>query len=1207
MYLKRLKLRNFKSFSGAVEIPFEPGFTGVAGPNGMGKSNISDAILFVLGPTSSKALRAERLTHLFFNGGASKKPATECEVSLVFDNADKMLPVDAAEVEVTRYVKLAPTDPEGYYSYFYINQKRTTQSEIDSALSHARLSGDGYNLIQQGDVNKIVAMGPVPRRELVERLAGISQFDEELERAETKRTELDANLERIKTLLGEVKSHLSSLEAQRLQAIRYKEIQESKRRNEARLARADHMLAAKEVDTCRGQVETSRAEIERITAEHEELTKSRDALQAKITALDAEIAKAGGEEAQKFRAELDAKTLDHARLTTNLEHQQEALGAITTTLEELRTHLAADEKELERSQSDEKQRAEALAKVSAKADDASKALGAITGDAEHSQKKLAGARKQQLELERTQTDRRAAWQAAVEKREGARAALEAAERDQALAEDDERNRRVEVKDLELRLKEAGGGTGGKGSSTGDLQKELFQLKGKEKTLNAEAQRIGLELQELNRQYMALDARLKVRAEASGRPTTQSAVDYILSQRNLGKLSGIRGTVEELSRYDAKHRVALEVAAGARFQGIVVDSDATAEECIRLLRTENRGRATFLPLNKMLSGRPRGKSLIAAQASGALGFAVDLVKFDEELRPAFWYVFGETVVFDELGHARAQMGGVRLVTMAGDLIEATGAMTGGSLDKSRGNKAAESVVELKRIGEELKEKSGAESAARAELGKVVDRIRELSNELAKRSIEASAQDSTRQVLEKELGQARQRLKEVTDRIQQAAGARSAAEKSLSQAEESVQKLTNELEEITAQISSAREEFLSHLPSQASQRVRELQATVQSATEARVQLNGELEGIRASIKALGARIEEERTHLKEVEGELAAKKREIAQTQKAITHAKAAVDALKRVEAEQGTAAEGLQEQKRGLDTDRVSIAERLATAATKLETRRSLLSQEETRLAIAEQKLSEIAEALKEFPEPEAGEKPIPLDELKRTIASLSAQLEEMGSVNLRALEEFDQEKARVDEFESEGAHLNQEKTELVSLVGSIEQKKREKLTEVVREVDGFYRTLYAELSGGGEGEIVLENPKDPLAGGLLIRAQPIGKVIKRLEQLSGGEKSLASLAFIFSLQRYDPSPLYVFDEVDMSLDGLNAEYVGRMLRRNAERAQFIVISLRKVTLKFAHRIFGVTMRGDGCSHVVGLKLDDIRDVEERDQNREVALPEVAAR
>ena len=1191
MHLKRVKLRNFKSFAGSVEIPFEPGFTGVAGPNGMGKSNISDAILFVLGPTSSKALRAERLTHLFFNGGASKKPATECEVSLVFDNADKMLPVESGEVEITRYVKLAPSDPNGYYSYFYVNGKRTTQGEIDSILSHARLSGDGYNMVQQGDINKIVGMGPVPRRELLEHLAGISQFDEELARAETKRTDLDGNLDRIKTLLTEVKSHLSSLEDQRSQALKYREIQEEKRRSQARLARADHLMANKEVETCRAQVEGSRIEIERLAQEHLRLTGEKDSLSTQIQSLNQEIAKAGGEEARKFRAELDEKTLAHARLQSDLEHMEESLQELRTTVEELTRQVAADEKELAKYRTDETERAGALTEATAQGEEAAKSLAELTGGSDPSQKKLAGARKHQLELERVQAEKRAAWKTAVEKREAAKAAVEAAERARAQAEEDQRARTVEVKDVELRIREADAASG-KGGSTGDLQKELFQLKNREKTLTAEADRLARELIEANRRYMALDARLKVRAE-SGRPGAYTAVDYIVSQRNLGKIQGIRGTVEELAHYDAKYQTALEVAAGARLQAIVVENDQVAEDCIRILRSENRGRATFLPLNKILPNRPRGKSLISAQAPGAVGFALDLVKFDEELRPAFWYVFGETVVFDDLPHARAQMGGVRLVTMAGDLIEATGAMTGGSFDKSRSGRAPETAAELKRLGDEVASKSAAENAARVELAKILERVREISTELSKRSIEASAHESNRATLDKDLAQARQRLSEATSRIRQATAGHEASSNAFAEADALVASLNQELEALAAQVAASREEFLSHLPSQASQRIRELQQAAQEANDRRVRLNGELESVRTSIASLRTRIAEEQERLASGQRDIAARTKEIARAHRTVAQAKAAVDALKQVEQQQGSAAHELQERKHSLDAQLVDLVGRLATVSTQLETRRSLLGQEETRLQLAEQRLNEITEALREFPEAEPDEKPVPIEELKRAITTLEAQLAAMGSVNLRALEEFDQEKSRVDEFEGEVARLTAEKTELVKLVSEVEEKKRAKISEVVAQVNGYYSEVYRELSGGGEGTLALENPKDPLAGGLLIHAQPIGKTVHRLEALSGGEKSLASLAFIFALQRYDPSPLYVFDEIDQSLDGLNAEYVGRMLSRNAERAQFIVMSLRKVTLKFAHRLYGVTMRGDGCSRVVGLRLDDIRDVDEK--------------
>jgi chromosome segregation protein len=1209
MYLKRLKVRNFKSFAGATEIPFQPGFTGVAGPNGMGKSNISDAILFVLGPTSSKALRAERLTHLFFNGGSSKKPATECEVSLVFDNSDKLLPCDAAEVEVTRYVKLAPSDPDGYYSYFYVNGKRTTQTEIDALLSHGRLSGDGYNLVQQGDVNKIVTMGPVPRRALLERLAGISQYDDELDRAATKRTDLDQNLDRIQTLLGDTKGRLSSLEGQRLQAIEYKQLQDDQRRSQARLARAGHRMAEQELVTCRKQVESVGQEIARLDGVRTELATRQDELARSIDAVDREIAEAGGTAAIKFKAELDEKRMAYARLDQSLAHLREALETLTAQSEELASTVRGDEAQRSTLQKQETTLAERLAALTQRAEEDTKGIQAATGTPGKSGEKIAGARKQQLELERQHDAKQKAWQQAVQERESSNATREGAERSQAQAEDDLREREVEVKDLELRIKETGPSKGSGGASTGDLQKELFSLKNQEKSLTAEVDRLTREVSELNRRYLALDARLKARTESGARPNQLAAVDFLLSQRNLGKIPGIRGTVEELAEFEPKVKTALQVAGGNRFQALVVETDQVAEECIRLLREEKRGRATFLPLNKMLPGRPHGKSLVVSKTSGATGFAIDLVKFDEAFRPAFWYVFGETVVMDDLAHARAQMGGVRLVTLTGDLIEATGAISGGYLDPSAQGRGADSAVELKRLGEELREKSGAEGAARTALTQAGDRIRVVSEELSTRSIQDQSHQSSRQVLEKDLTAARSRLEAARERIGAAAAEQKKAEGALARAEEAVRRLGEQIAALKASISKAQEQYLGQLPEALGAKLRALQEAAQKTSEERVQVNGELESVRASLAALVANLEGRQQELDGAKTSVAAKKKEIAQTEKSVVAAKESLDALKSVESKQSETQKAQAEKKRGFEEERLVVTRKLGEAQANLETRRSMLTQEETRLAVAESKFHELEEALKQYPEPEPDEKPMSVEDLKRKIATLEQQLAALGDVNLRAVEEYDAEKGRLDEFGTEVQRLTAEKTELVGLVQEIEKKKREKINEVVVQVNGNFRAIYGELSAGGEGEIALENPADPLAGGLLIRARPVGKTVARLEQLSGGEKSLASLAFIFSMQRYDPSPLYVFDEVDMSLDGLNAEYVGRMLRHNAERAQFIVISLRKVTLKFASHLYGVTMHGDGCSRVVGIHLDDIHDVESREGARapDPAPPLVEAR
>ncbi|HZY70581.1 MAG TPA: chromosome segregation protein SMC [Thermoplasmata archaeon] len=1208
MHLKRLKVRNFKSFAGSTEIPFIQGFTGVAGPNGMGKSNISDAILFVLGPPSSKALRADRLTHLFFNGGASKKAATECEVGLQFDNSDRTLPVDSDEVELTRYVKLAPNDANGYYSYFYVNGRRSTQTEFDGILAHARLSGDGYNLVQQGDVNRIVGMGPVPRRGLVERLAGIAQYDEELGRAEAKRTELGQNLDRIQTLLTEIRSRLAALESQRLQAIRFKDLQDQKHRAEAQLARAGHLLARQEVETCRRQLEGLRTELETLRASATQLEAEGQELQASIDAIEQEIARRGGPEAAKFKEELDAKRIAVARLEENLRQTDEELERVRGEADALAEEIVHSTKESTKLRKEAEVAAKRLASIEADAEARSKELADATGEADPTHGKLRGTRREILEVQQRLETIQKSWQSSVQSLEEAKAAVGAAERELALAEDERKNRELELKDVQIQAGPPGKSANADERSTSELQKQFFQAKKREQQLTESVDRLAREVLELNRRYMALDARLKARTD-SGRSGPLAAVDFLLSQRNLGKVPGIRGTVEELSRFDAKHQVALQVSAGSRFQALIVETDQVAEECIRLLRNEKRGRATFLPLTKMLPGRPRGRALVAAKSDGSLGFALDLVKYDDDLQPAFWYVFGETVVMEDLGRARSAMGGVRLVTLQGDLIEATGAITGGFLETGDRARGADSAVELKRLGDELRERSAAETDARAELGRLAIEVRELGEELAKRGARSEADRESRKLLDREVEQARERFEQAGKRLHAAEAVRKAAEAQLAKAQGDSDRSAQEIGSAKEALSQLQEQYLESLPGAVSKRLKSLHEAAEQLGNARVEAARAAEATRAAAD----QAELAATHAKTSADENQQKVTEFQARHDALAkereEARSALEALKEVESKQLEAVQGQARKKAQLEQGRLKSVDKLARAQESLRSKLQIEQQEAVRLATAEQHLAEVEAALRDLPEPTADEKPASVDELKRSIQGTTAEIEAMGSVNLMAIEEYDSEKHRLDEFEGEVQRLTNERTELEGLVHEIEERKRVKISEVVVAVDRAYREIYAELSGGGEGEIALESADDPLAGGLLIKARPVGKTVTRLEQLSGGEKSLASLAFIFALQRYDPSPLYVFDEVDMSLDGVNAENVGRMLRRNAEHAQFVVISLRKVTLKFAHRLFGVTMHGDGCSRVVGLKLDEIVDVDERDRAPEpppVALAPEAA-
>ncbi len=547
----------------------------------------------------------------------------------------------------------------------------------------------------------------------------------------------------------------------------------------------------------------------------------------------------------KFKEELDAKKIAFARLDQNLSHLREACDGLAARLEELAATVKSDEQQKLTFEATEKGLAKKLDVLAKTAEAQAQEIQGAAAPKGKGSDRLAEARKSQIELQRQVDVQQKAWEEAVRQRESYSAAVHASEQSQAQSEDALREREVEVKDLELRIKESGGGKGGSGSapsSSGDLQKELHTIKAQEQALTAEADRLRREVSEINRRYVQLDARLKARAESGGRPNQLAAVDFLLSQRNLGKVAGIRGTVEELARYEPKFKTALQMAGGNRFQALVVESDQVAEQCIQLLRQEKRGRATFLPLNKMLAGRPHGKSLVVAKAPGAEGFALDLVHFDEALRAPFWYVFGETVIMDDLGQARAQMGGVRLVTLNGDLIEATGAISGGYLDPSSQGRGADSAVELKRLGEELREKSEAESAARTELGRVSERIRVVAQELATRSIQDQSNQSTRKALESDLAAAREKLAAARARITSAEKEAKSATVSLASAEAAAQKLADSLSQLKARITKAQEEYLGQLPEAISTRLRGLQEAAQKTGEERVKANGELQSTR-----------------------------------------------------------------------------------------------------------------------------------------------------------------------------------------------------------------------------------------------------------------------------------------------------------------------------------------------------------------------------
>src|SRR2546430_1517887 len=338
-------MENFKSFGRKISVPFLQGYTAITGPNGSGKSNIADTILFVLGPKSSKAIRAGKLTDLIWNGGKDKKGADSCQVSLLFDNSDRQIPVEADEVKLTRYVGLSPSVEGGYNSYFYINDRKSSLSEFDSLLAHARISAEGYNLVQQGDIQKIVSMSSIERRRILDNIAGITKFDDDITQAEGKRRETEENLERIRIILDEIDKQIKQLEADRDGALKYKELNERMSTAKAQLAYKNRELIERQIVGTKEQIAKHEADKAKLQAQKAELRTLFDAAVARLNELEQEMAERGGEEAKQLKEKLDGLRIERARATDGIETSKEVLKQLRVEAGEANREQAKIQKE----------------------------------------------------------------------------------------------------------------------------------------------------------------------------------------------------------------------------------------------------------------------------------------------------------------------------------------------------------------------------------------------------------------------------------------------------------------------------------------------------------------------------------------------------------------------------------------------------------------------------------------------------------------------------------------------------------------------------------------------------------------------------------------------------------------------------------------------------------------------------------------------
>ncbi len=1184
MHLKMVEMENFKSFGGKLSVPLMEGYTAVTGPNGSGKSNITDAILFVLGPKSSKAVRAGKLSDLIFDGGKSKSKARYTKVSLVFDNTDRLMPWDNNTVRLTRYVKMSNNETD-YSSYFYINDRKSTMTEFDSLLTKARISADGYNMVQQGDVTRIVQMGAIERRRIIDAISGIASFDEDIEKARTEKSEAENNLDRIRIVVEELNHQVDCLAKDKEDARAYLDAQAALEMARAQYSYRKIQIEQAKRDSMADQISRLERTIDFDRATKAEREHLRTQKEAEISAKEDEIASKIGPEYKELKARIEQTKIDLVTKRDRCEvakvDMREQQG-FKSSFEESIARNSGEVQNLRQSRKDLLQRMEdaEFRMESARAEEAeiSSAIMDTGGEQGELQRDLEHI---DMDFEVCSAEFRSS-QARLAKAEAV-----SEEAHMAFANLDERTQNIEfeIKDAKWSLNQLKTEVG---PSIEDFWNRISEAKRRVSELEKQESELDATYRRIDAEYNSLQAEKKV-SERMNRGST--AVDAILSLRNRGKMRGIHGTIQELATVDKSFETALSVAAGGKMQAVVVNDDQVAADAISYLKREKLGRVTFLPLAKMMGGKPRAKAIMSVKESE--GYAIDLIDFDQKYYNAFWYVFGDTLVVRDMDTARRIMGGIRIVTIGGELIEASGAMLGGNLSQQNMMKfGAISEDKLVETGKRLRKAGEALDTVRQKLRQVHDEIRIIDDEMRKASSASLEQ-------REQIAQLKGRVSELEKTHSKVSGELNIARQRIFDADDELESARSALENVSSRLSALTDDrnrikarMAEIAPTDLQNRIQAVRDRIYKLRESISDYKLQIGGIDTEIAGYGKQNESLQMQLDSVNHAIAEDAHVIEENAALMERARLDLDALRSIEAEMEGSIENLRNQKDALVAEKyrldLEIREKLKDIENATATLESFRAQEiQLNRSVAE--LRAEVEAI-DF----EVEQPIPSEEeIRRTIRAKETLMAKLGNVNLRAIEEYDERKTRLDGLNAEVESLNCHIRELTNLMASLTSKKKGLFMQSYNAVNENFRAIYAQLSGGGEAFMGLENENDLFSGGLLINAKPRNGKLLRLEALSGGEKSLTALSFIFAIQEHQPSPFYVLDEVDMFLDSINAEMVAKRVKESSVKAQFIQVSLRKVTLALADHLIGVTRPPSGISRVIMQPdLDEVSHYEE---------------
>lgn len=1175
-------MQGFKSFPDKTELNFGKGITAVVGPNGSGKSNISDAVRWVLGETSTKSLRGSKMEDVIFGGTSKRKALGFAQVMLTLDNSDGTLKDHGEIVTVTRrYYRSGESE-------YKIDGESVRRKDIHELFMDTGLGSDGYSMVGQGKIDSIISAKNEDRRELFEEAAGISRFRHKRKDAERRLDQAQENLVRLLDILGELESRVGPLKKQSEKAQKFLEYSEEKKTLEIgvwlnKINRFTVELREQEhkIDAVKASYEVSENDLAAIEKELEEVAE-------KVTSINLAIEQsrlgASGYEEEALRKDGEISVLN-----ATLEHNNETIERLTAditdadgtgaTLDEQidakNKTIAENEKLIADKRAELESVANELSKVqnenmeiSDKTVELNQTLTALTIKLSDSKVKMSQATSSIDEIN-SRKDTIASQIEATQK-----------DIDYTQSQADESNKNLEF--LKERIDEYE-------NSLGGYQMKVDAKKQKAEKIKQDAERLARQMAEKSDRARVLEDLEKNMEGFSG------AVKAVLKQSQSKALPGIHGTLSQLITVENENSTAIEIALGAAMQNVVVSTESDAKRAINYLKQNNVGRATFLPISAIKPRYMEEKNL--DDNFGFVDVASNLVDCDEQYRDIVENLLGRVMVVEDIDCAIAiskrYKNRYKIVTLDGQVMNPGGSMFGGSKGKgsgvlSRANLIEELKSEAQKIGDELKD-------VQAELKKAVEDANSAVADL--QGADADLRNAKEEYIRAE-GDA----KLISDKLQSFINQRDTMCREQENSEgrillfnQAVENAKQEAVEIEKQMADTEAEL-----NNVSTGAKELSSKRDEIREKTEQINLELvtltkdsEAARLSVEELKLRKSTQSDRVKNITDEINGIKAKNENLMLSINDVKAQADELRQKASESNDAVTQKIEDRNELEKRSNELRAKEKATLTDKEKLSGDIVRLEERKANMKKEYDELGDMLfeqYELTKPEAQALGIVIDDMaeaKKRLHEIKVAIRGLGSINVGAIEEYKEVSERYNFLKEQTDDIEQSKKELAKIIDDLTSSMSEKFMTQFNKINTEFKTCFADFFGGGNGEIILEEPDNCLESAIEIKIQPPGKSVQNINLFSGGEKSLAAMALLFSVLKVQPSPFCIYDEVEAALDDVNVERFAKYMRRMTDKTQFISITHRRGTMEEADVLYGVTMQEKGVSKLLELQSAEL--------------------